>query len=48
MVGAGKRLFGDGLDEKSLKLVGAETLASGVVLLTHRPAGRDDEAGGNA
>ena len=39
VVGSGKRLFGDGIDTKVLKLVQTETFGSGVVVLTYEPAG---------
>jgi len=39
VVGSGKRLFGDGIDTKVLKLAKAETFSSGVVVLTYEPAG---------
>ena len=38
VVGKGKRLFGDGIDEKVLELVGTQMFVSGVVVLTYRPA----------
>ncbi len=44
VVGEGKRLFEEGLDAKILKHVGTETFASGVVVLTYRPA-RDEAKG---
>jgi len=37
VVGSGKRLFGEGIDERVLELVDTETLGSGVVVLTYRP-----------
>ena len=39
VVGSGKRLFGDGLDTKTLELVGTQTFDSGAVVLTYRPPG---------
>jgi dihydrofolate reductase len=38
VVGSGKRLFGDGIDTKVLKLAKTETFGSGVVVLTYEPA----------
>jgi dihydrofolate reductase len=38
VLGSGKRLFGDGIDERVLELVDTETLGSGVVVLTYRGA----------
>jgi dihydrofolate reductase len=43
VVGKGKRLFGDGIDEKVLELVGTQMFVSGVVVLTYRPAGMETE-----
>ena len=37
VVGAGKRLFGEGGGLKALKLVGSKTFSTGVVSLTYRP-----------
>jgi len=43
VVGSGKRLLGDGLDQLPLELVESKTFSTGVVYLTYRPAsGRDD------
>jgi dihydrofolate reductase len=42
VVGKGKRLFGDGIDEKVLELVGTQMFVSGVVL-TYRSAGMETE-----
>jgi dihydrofolate reductase len=39
VVGAGKRLFGDGVVPGSLQLVECETSPSGVVMTVYRPAG---------
>jgi dihydrofolate reductase len=39
VVGSGKRLFEDGVDQKALKLVDSKTFGTGVVYLTYRPAG---------
>jgi dihydrofolate reductase len=38
VVGSGKRLFRDGIDEMALELVETKTFGSGVVVLTYRPA----------
>jgi dihydrofolate reductase len=38
VVGRGKRLFEDGGDQKSLKLVDSETFSTGVLYLTYQPA----------
>jgi dihydrofolate reductase len=38
VLGSGKRLFEDGGDQKSLKLVDTKTFGSGVVVLTYEPA----------
>ncbi len=43
VLGSGKRLFGEGGGMKMLKLVEANTLGSGVVLLTYEPAGNGNE-----
>ncbi len=43
VVGSGKRLFGDGIDTKVLRLVETKTFDSGVVVLTYRPAEREAE-----
>jgi dihydrofolate reductase len=43
VVGKGKRLFGDGIDEKVLELVGTQMFVSGVVVLIYRPAGMETE-----
>jgi dihydrofolate reductase len=40
VVGSGKRLFGDGIDTKGLRLVDSTTFGAGVVVLTYRPAER--------
>jgi dihydrofolate reductase len=39
IVGSGKRLFNEGGDTKSLKLVGTQTFDSGAIVLTYEPAG---------
>ena len=38
VVGSGKRLFRDGIDQTALKLVDAKKFGSGVVVLAHYPA----------
>jgi len=43
IVGSGKRLFEEGGDTKSLKLVGTQTFDSGAVVLTYEPAGNGNE-----
>jgi dihydrofolate reductase len=37
VLGSGKRLFGDGIDKKVLRLAETKTFSSGVVVLTYRP-----------
>ena len=39
MLGAGKRLFGDGAVPAALRLVANETTATGVTISTYEPAG---------
>jgi dihydrofolate reductase len=39
VVGSGKRLFVDGMDQEALKLVDAKTFTTGVLALTYQPAG---------
>ncbi len=39
LLGAGERLFGDGLPPKALRLIGSRTSESGVVVHTYEPAG---------
>jgi dihydrofolate reductase len=41
VVGGEKRLFEDGRDTKVLRLVGTETLNSGVVVLSYQPAAKE-------
>jgi dihydrofolate reductase len=41
LAGGGKRLLGEVGEPKALRLVGTETFASGVVVLTYRPAEQD-------
>jgi len=43
VVGSGQRLFEGASDKKALKLVGTKTFASGVVVLSYRPAGNGVE-----
>ena len=43
VVGAGKRLFADGLDTTVLKLVETKTFNSGAVVLTYRPAEKETQ-----
>jgi dihydrofolate reductase len=43
VVGSGKRLFGDGSDTKTLKLVDTKTFGSGVVVLSYQPAANQEE-----
>ncbi len=38
VVGGGKRLFGEGMERKALKLVEARPLKSGIVILFYQPA----------
>jgi dihydrofolate reductase len=45
VVGSGKRLFEDGLEEMVLRLVDTTTFGSGVVVLTYRPARDEGENG---
>ncbi len=45
VVGSGKRLFGDGLNQLPLELVESKTLSTGVVYLTYRPASGQDNNG---
>jgi dihydrofolate reductase len=45
VVGSGKRLFEDGLEEAVLRLVDTRTFGSGVVVLTYRPARDEGENG---
>jgi dihydrofolate reductase len=43
VVGSGKRLFEDGSDQKTLKLVDSKAFGTGVVYLTYQPAGKEVE-----
>jgi dihydrofolate reductase len=43
VVRSGKRLFGDGNDTKTLKLVDTKTFGSGVVVLSYQPAANQGE-----
>ncbi len=45
VVGSGKRLFEDGLEETVLRLVDTTTFGSGVIVLTYRPARDEGEDG---
>jgi dihydrofolate reductase len=45
VVGSGKRLFEDGLEETVLRLVDTTTFSTGVVYLTYRPARDEGENG---
>ena len=39
IVGGGKRLFGDGINKKVLRLVDTKTFSSGIIVLSYQPAG---------
>jgi dihydrofolate reductase len=41
VLGSGKRLFSDGFEKTTLKLVDTMPLSSGVVILTYQPAPTD-------
>jgi dihydrofolate reductase len=41
VLGSGKRIFGDGIDKKVLKLKETSTFSSGVVVLTYVPEKKD-------
>ena len=43
VVGRGKRLFGEGLDTKAMRLVDTTTFESGTIVRTYRPAERESE-----
>jgi len=43
VVGSGKRLFGEGIDQTALKLVDAKSFGSGVVILTYHSARQNGE-----
>jgi dihydrofolate reductase len=43
VLGSGQRLFGDGIEETVLELVGTDTFSTGVVVLTYRPAEKKAE-----
>jgi dihydrofolate reductase len=43
VLGSGERLFGDGVEETVLELVGTDTFDTGVVVLTYRPAEKKAE-----
>jgi dihydrofolate reductase len=40
VLGGGKRLFGDGIDKKVLRLVDTKTFSSGIVILSYEPAAK--------
>lgn len=42
VLGSGKRLFGEGHNTTTLKLVDTKTTSSGVAILTYQPAGKDE------
>jgi len=42
VVGSGKRLFAEGGDQKSLELLESKNFGTGVVYLTYRPAGKQE------
>lgn len=43
VLGSGKRVFKDGREKKTLKLVETKTFASGVVVLSYQPGAKGDE-----
>jgi dihydrofolate reductase len=43
VLGSGQRLFGDGVEETVLELVGNDSFETGVVVLTYRPAEKKAE-----
>jgi dihydrofolate reductase len=43
VLGSGQRLFGDGVEETDLELVGNDSFETGVVVLTYRPADKKAE-----
>jgi dihydrofolate reductase len=43
VLGSGKRLFEDGADRKPLELVDSRNFGTGVLYLTYRPAGNEQE-----
>jgi dihydrofolate reductase len=43
VLGSGQRLFGDGVEETVLELVGTDTFDTGVVVLSYRPADKKAE-----
>ena len=43
VLGSGQRLFGDGVEETVLELVGNDSFETGVVVLTYRPADKKAE-----
>jgi hypothetical protein len=40
---SGKRIFRDGSEKKTLKLVETKTFTSGVVVLSYEPVAKEDE-----
>ena len=44
VLGAGKRLFGETSDKKSLTLADSKTVGDGVAILIYQPAGEEAEA----
>jgi dihydrofolate reductase len=43
VLGSGKRIFRDGSEKKTLKLVETKTFTSGVVVLSYEPVAKEDE-----
>jgi dihydrofolate reductase len=43
VLGSGRRLFENGGDRKALELVDSKTFSTGVLYLTYRPAGKEEE-----
>src|SRR5205085_6041933 len=43
ILGSGKRVFREGSEQKTLKLVETKTFVSGVVVLSYEPAAKGDE-----
>ena len=43
VLGGGQRLFGDGIEDTVLELVGTDTFDTGAVVLTYRPAEKKAE-----
>jgi len=42
VLGSGKRLFRDGTDTLKLKLLDTRTFSSGIVVLSYKPAGKEE------